>query len=266
MNGVKTLPNVVFLFALTVCVGCTGQLTPQAKKLLESSWASYKAGDDAATIEKLNGFLEANAKSPQADEAYYLRGLARHRRKELDGAKADLQTAFDRSKDKQLRAKAAVALGELAFEADDMALAENMYRRALSEAEADKEPADQAYYRLGCVLQRQGRWEQADAQFDRLDYLFPKSELAKLAGRKIRCTAWTHQAGSFSDKSRADAEAKRLKERNLPAESKSIAQDGRLVHVVQVGRFATYEQAAAAVGKTKQHQADAFITVTRQTR
>jgi len=251
------------VLALMLCPGCGGPLSPQARQLLRAGYDVFEKGDYAAAIEKLSTFLRDNAGSSRADEAYYLRGLAKRRTDDPGGAKDDLNSAIAATQNKELRAKALVALGDLAYEGDDMALAENMYRQALADIERGQKPSDHAHYRLGTVLQRQGRWTEADVQFDRVVYLFGDSQLARLAARRTHCTAWTIQAGAYADKRRADLAAKRLRDKKLPAVSRATLRDGKPLFLVLVGRFASYEQAAAALGRTKERRPDAFIVTTR---
>jgi len=251
------------LAALAGLHGCGGPLTPQASQMLQDVHSRYEAGDYKAAIVAADTFLRDNAGSSRAAEAYYLRGLARKNTGNPAGAKADLAAALKKARTKELLLKACLAAGNLAYDVGDMALAENMYRKALPQIKPGKKPADHAYFRLGCVLQRQGRWEEADVQFDRAMYLFGDSRLGKLAGRRARCVAWTIQAGVFAGKARADTAAENLRRDDLPAEVSAELRDGQPVFVVQTGRFATYEQALAALPEVTRYHADAFVAPTR---
>jgi len=259
----RSVVVVGLMSALMICSGCGGPLSPQARQLLQESYDVFQEGDYQAAIVKLDTFLADNAGSSRADEAYYLRGLARRRTDDQAGAKADLNLAIAATQNKELRAKALVALGDLAYEGDDMALAENMYRQALADIQQGRRPSDHAHYRLGSVLQRQGRWTEADVQFDRVVHLFGDSKLGRLAARRTHCTAWTIQAGAYTSKRRADLAAKRLRDKKLPAVTEAILRDGKPLFLVLVGRFATYERAAADLHQTKTHKPDAFILTTR---
>ena len=75
--------------------GCNGRLTPEAERLLSDGIAAYKGGDDGGAIRSMDLFLRDHARSKRADEAYYYRGLAKYRSKDLTGAKADFKQAFD---------------------------------------------------------------------------------------------------------------------------------------------------------------------------
>ncbi len=246
-----------------VWTGCNGPLTPQATELLKNCYALYEAGDHDAASRDLNLFLRDNSRSSRADEGYYLRGLVRWRTGDPVGAGGDLNSALRKTSNKELRAEALVALGELAWEAGDLALAENTLRQALVYVEQGKQPSDQAHYRLGCVLQRQGRWKDSDVQFDRVVYLFGDAKLGKLAARRTHCSAWTIQVGAYEQKRHADLAIERLRTKKLQAARETILHDARPLFIVQVGRFPTYEQAAAALPATRLHAPDAFVTTTR---
>ena len=250
-------------FAILVSLGCNGPLTPQAKELLQSGYDLYAAGDDKSTIQNMDKFLLDNPNSSRSDEAYYLRGLARTRTINLPEARDDLTAAISETNNPELRAKAMVALGDMAYDSNDMALAEKMYRQSLEDAlDGDKKTAH-AHFRLGCVLQRLGRWKEADVQLDRTVYLLSNSELGKLASERTHSLAWTIQAGAFEKKNSADQTANRLKGKGLQAVSKPILYDDRLIFVVHVGRFSTYDQALAELDNTKAQAPDALILPTR---
>lgn len=244
-------------------LGCQGQLSPQAKLSLQNAYAASSRGDNHATIAQADAFLRENDRASRAEEAYYLRGLAKYRLGDRPGAQSDLSEALSRTQMKELRAESAVALGDLAWDADDMPTAERMYNLALNNLAKDQQPADHAHYRLGCVLQRLGRWEDADAQFNRVIYFFSGSELAVRAGRRLNARDWTIQVGAFEGKSRAEAAVRDLKDKNLPATLQPIVAEGRLTFVVQVGHYSTYEQAVAALGSVRQHKPDAYVIPTR---
>lgn len=254
--------------AAAVCIlgavgGCNGPLTAEARELLLSGYAAYERGDDRATVSRMDEFLATNDRSDRSDEAYYLRGLARYRLNDRDGARADLNEAVGRTGHKSLRARAMIALGELAYEGGDMAFAENMYRQALADMDRDDAHAARVRYRLGCILQRQGRWPEADGQFNRLIYQFGDSELATRARRRVHCRTWTVQAGAYGRKAQADTASADLRKHRLEALSQGVTTGGRLLFVVQVGRYPTYEQAASTLAGVRKHSKDAFVTVAK---
>ena len=220
-------------------------------------------GNYSQTIQRADEFLMTNARTAQSGRAYYLRGRAKALSHDTDGAMADLQTAIDQAKTKEVLAESYNAMGDVAYWRDDMALAENMYRRGLVYAEPHTPAAGHSNYRLGCVLQRQGRWSEADGALNKVIYHQAGTSLAGQASRRVHRDKWTIQVGAFSEKASADKNARQLAGRSLPAVARPESVDHSLLFVVQVGRYPTYEQAAADLVRVRTHQSQAFVTVTR---
>ena len=263
MHGWKRLLMVGPVWPMLISAGCDGTLGPQGKELLSAGSAAFHRAEYEDSVRYLDTFLKDHGKSRGADEAYFVRGLAKYKLKDRPGAASDLKEALNRTKLDHIRVHALNALGDLAWDRNDMALAESMYRQALANVKEDQRPADHSHYRLGCVLQRQGAWDDADLQFDRVIHFFGNSELGKLAARHVRCRAWTIQAGAYRQKALADAEAKRFQTENLPANVQSATDRGQLLFLVHVGRYPTYPQAGSALEIVKRHNADAYVTPTR---
>jgi len=253
------------IFALAVMSGCNGQpqLTPRAKALLQAGKDAYGRGDDKAVVSRMGAFLAEHGGSSSADQAHYYRGRAKRRLGDTDGAAADLAEALTLTGDVGLRTGAAIVLGDIAYEAGKMVLAEQRYRLALRDVPERTDQHEHVLFRLGSALQRQGKWTRADGRFDRQIYLFPKSRLSALARRKVRAVAWTVMAGIYRDRADADRAAAKLREGKLAPQVRPVRRDGQLLFVVQVGRHRTYEPAAAALGKVKAVYPVALVTVTR---
>lgn len=244
-------------------LGCNGHLSLRAKALLHSGNEAYKQGDYQTTVAEMDAFVKEVGRSRRAGEGYYLRGLAKLKLNDTKGAKVDFDQAAERTQDRQIRAHCLNALGDMAWDEDDMDQAAGCYAEALESTDRGRKPADHSQYRLGCVLQRQGKWHDADLRFSRLDYFFRGSELAMRAARRINCRAWTVQAGAFSDKGSADTAAEKLRRAKLPATVEPTLSREKLIFVVQVGRYAAYEQAVGALEGVRQHVDDAFVITTR---
>jgi TolA-binding protein len=261
------MPRVCLLSAAAMLLlsGCGSILTSQDKDELLSGYKSYERGDDARTIAQMNAFIAEHGRSDRADEAYYLRGLAKYRQKDIAGAKVDLQTAMDRApKRGELTGKAAIALGDIGYDTGDLDLADRMYRQSLEDLnQQTTKPADHAMYRLGCTLQRQGRWQEADAYFDRVSYQFRGADVANQAARRVRCTAWTVQAGSYKTKANADVKCGELQRNRLPATVKMIPTDAGPLYIVAVGTYRREEEAAAELEVVRRFVSGAIVVPTR---
>jgi tetratricopeptide (TPR) repeat protein len=259
----RSYNRMLCVAALLGCVGCQGTLSPQARQWLQNGYRASAAGEHRTVIESMDAFLADYARSRRADEAYYLRGLAKYHLGDRDGAKADLSAALDRTNKREVRGKAALALGDLAWDADDMAASAEMYRTAVDNMDAGVPPADHAAYRLGCALQRLSRWQEADLQFSRVMELFPGTVLGSRATRRVHGRAWTVQMAAFGDRGHAEELVRGLAEQGVQAAAAAMLEDDRPVFVVQTGRFPTWEQATAALPSLKRVQPDAFVTATR---
>jgi tetratricopeptide (TPR) repeat protein len=232
---------------LAACVGCVQHAGPEAVKLLSDAQAAYGRSDDQTAIAKAGEFLGQNSHTAEADAAYYIRGLAQYRMKDLPAAREDLQQAAARARGKDLHVKAVKALGDLALETGDANSAQAFYTEALDEMDLAKPPADEVRYGLGCALQLKGLWWDADAQFDRLLHKFPDRPAARLAGRRIRCRAWTFQIAAFERQDLAESESARLAKIGVETAVGDAVVDGKLAFLVQAGRYETH---AAAGGET----------------
>ena len=256
--------TILLVAALLAGVGgCVEPIGPEARQLLVESKAAYDRGDDPGVLEKTSAFLAEHSNAAEADVAYYFRGLAKYRRKDSPGAMSDLKEAFTRTNRRDIQLGSTKALGDLAFESGDIDWAEDMYGQALQYADPNQKPTDEIRYRLGCVLQRRGKWIEADHQFDRVLHLFSESASARRAERRVRCLAWTVQTGVFARRDSALAEARRLREAKLPAATRPLTYGGLLRFHVQIGMYETYAAAQAALPGVRRLRKDAIAVPTR---
>jgi len=254
--------GAVVVFCSSLLGGCATVLTPQAEQMLSAGQTAFRQGDYETTIERMDAFLLQHGKTDAAGKAYCLRGRAKYELNQTDAAREDLIRAAE-ADDEQTRAQALVTLGDIAYGQGDMALAENRYRDGLTAIDPTDPLFAHGQFRLGCVLQRQGRWSDADQAFNKVIYHRSGSDLADEAARRVHNNAWTIQAGAFAEKRRAENYAERLR-RELPSvRTVPDTVDDSLLFLVQVGRYPTYEQAQADLPKVRKQRHDAFITVTR---
>lgn len=244
----RPLGLMVFGLLLTLA-GCGPSPSPTGRNLLLQSYQASRDSDFPRVVGLTNRYLDEFRRSNRADEALYLRGHAYCRMIEPERARADLLEALDRSSHTELKANAALALGELAMESGQLDEAQQWYTRSLA-LEDRKGPAERAYLQLGVILQRQGRWNDADIQFSRLAYLF-EGPSARQARERMFSRAWTVQAGCFADRGRADNLAAQLLKGGLTPTVKPALTDSGMATAVQVGRYATYDEALAQLATVR---------------
>jgi len=266
----KAMPRTYAIISILSAVagtamfcGCGEQTRPGSEPLLAASKSAFDKEDYSKVVEKTTEFLVDNERSALADEAHYYRGRARYRLGDLAGAAADMDKAIAATRDKGLRSSAAIVHGDVAFARGDWAAAEKWYRHALSGLDEAHKPADYAKLQLGCAMQRLGQWEAADAQFDRVIFLFPGSPEAVAAADNIRATAWTVVAGLYDQRPAAQIAADALAAKALSATVSPRLRQGRLAFAVQVGTFPRHDDAAAMLQKVRAISPDACVMETK---
>lgn len=233
-----------------------------AGDLLKQSWSAYTSGNYPQAISAADRFIAAYADSQEAGEAHYLRALAEIQLGQQEPAGQDLRRAIELSRRADLIGRANLALGQLAQKKGDDAAAEPLYRSAVASLPANSPPADEALAHLGEVLQRLGQWEQADLQFDRLTFLFPKSSWAGFARQSIRARAWTVLVGTFTQRRHADELAEQLRQAGFAPEVVSEL-NKEVILAVQTGRFNTYKEAAETLPALRAMVPSAIVTTAR---
>ena len=260
MMGMRVWFVGVLAGILGLSGGCVRDVSRRGRAQIEACYTAYADGDDRAAIDRAGRFLREHSPSVRDDEVRYLRGLALSRRGDSDDARADLTRAA-RSPRRAIRAHALLALGDLALMTGDLPAAAALYERSLGEGTSRRTPAQHAYVRLGRISQRQGLWEEADLQFARVMRMFPAAREARWAAARIGGRAWTVQAGAFADRDNARAAAAPLRKAKLPATTAAVMRDGRVVHVVRVGRYARHADAEGAFAAVRALGKDAYIGV-----
>ena len=198
-----------------------------------------------------------------AAEKYYIRGLAREKAGDIGGAKADWLTCIGGKGCDRARGHAMLALGDLCYQAGDVDGAQRRYRQCIALVGPESKASEQAHYRLGHLLQRQGRWADATEVFGRLVRLFARTKLASLVRARMYGSAWTVQAGAFASKRNADALIRGLAQQQLAAVEEPSPRNGGTYHIVKIGRYRTYGLAEDALRLVRNTQKNAFISVTR---
>jgi len=244
-------------------LGCDGPVSPEGRRLLQAGHAAYLRGEDAAAEEATTRFLQLHPRLEESAEAYYIRGLARCREGRVQAGKEDLSAALRLGRRPDLLARAHLALGNLAYDAGRLDQAWTHYRAVLDNVAAGSAPADQAMFRLGSILQRQGRWDEADHYFYRVMHLFDGMELARRSAARVRARRWSVQVGAFATAGAAAELTKRLRAAGLPARTDLELRGGKLLRLVRVGAYPTHEQALGRLAEVRKSFPQAFLTPAR---
>ena len=245
-----------------VSVGCDLPLSPEAQSHLDASVAAYDSGDAQGTVRNADAVLAETKTGLGASKARYMRALGLVAMRDYNRAGPELEKVRA-SGYEELRIKANDTLGEIAYlqGRDDQARA--YFKEALRGCAADVAPAGHANYRLGCLLQRVGDWTNADLHFQRVTYYFPKTKMAARAKQRVRARAWTVQVGAYHDSVQARTDAKKFARLNIPVRVEPVLRDGKLVYLLQTGRWPTFAPAVAKLPAVRNITSDAFLAVTR---
>ncbi|MCK5114067.1 MAG: tetratricopeptide repeat protein [Phycisphaerae bacterium] len=256
--------TILSLVLLGSLFGCgEAPITPDDHRNLDLAVKSYDSGDDARTIQNANAVLMQHTSGDMAMKAYYLRGMANFRSGNNARAVNDLKIVVRNAPSDQLVLRAKDALGELAFRAGDLKAAKAYFEDVIKGIPQNQRPSDHARFRLGCILQRQGNWAQANMYFQRVIYLFPKGKLADEAKKRVNSRKWTIQAGYYRKSENAGELASKLRKAGFDATTKPESRNEKLVFMVLVGRWDNYDSAARRLPAVKKVKTDAFLRVTR---
>lgn len=251
----------IFGFALfTLCAaGCGNHHA--ARLSLERGEQAYTSGDFHRAVTELSAFLADSRDAADSARAYYVRGQAYARAGKRAQAYADLRIAVQKSGDHgELRWRAGVALGSLYFEDSDWAGASAAYEAAAA-IMPRAVPRDTVCFRLGQCAQRLGRWSAAQSWYKRVVAEFPRSIHAESARRQVESSpsAFSIQCGVFGDPRNAEALTRTLQNAGLQVWTRSENRSSRLVQVVYVGRYATWNDANRALGEVRRYSSDAIV-------
>ena len=267
-DGWRMVMRVLASVATVICLaafssGCNTTVSPEATRYLQAADAAFRQGDDPAAVEAGSRFIQMHPRLEETGEAYYIRGLARCRSGKTSAGKIDLRTALTLTEREDLIALVHCRLGDLAYQSDEMIESEKHYRTAIGYVRPGVAPADEAMYRLGCILQRQGRWREADLFFSRVVHFFDGAPLADRAAEHAHAVRWSIQAAAMNEVVSAKQLQYRLRGAGLDARTDLELRSGRVMRLVRVGSYHTYGQAKADLPKVRTIVTDAFVTSAR---
>jgi tetratricopeptide (TPR) repeat protein len=193
-----------------LATGCVGVLTPANKERLAQAEQAYTQGQDEAVVNLTSELLQRQWLGRGVVHARYLRGRALIRMGEGDAAVADLKQVLRRADDRTWRATAASDLGELAMKKHQPDKAIDLFNQAVGFVKPGTPPLDSVRFRLGQLYQREGKWDAADLNFQRLIFTFPDSPHTSAAQRRVGARGWSVQLGLFDKQTEATQRASQL--------------------------------------------------------
>jgi TolA-binding protein len=238
------------LFAGMV-VGLAGCLSPQTPgrsagrpELLASAQAAIMRDDwdDAAVL--IGRFLRENPNDPWAPQARYLLGAYYFKENELDSAEREFSSVAAQAGPGRLTRQAQVRVADVAAAARQYDRAALLFTQLLQSAKLQGDGAELTF-KLGLVRQRQGRWSEADALFQRVLGEYGGSVFAtRAAEQRAVPHHFCLQVGAFDNRVNAESKKKNLAERGHQASVQELQRHGKPLYCVCVGSFDTSTKAA----------------------
>lgn len=240
----KCHAGLIFLLGLLpLLYGCPPRpLGAGDQTIFDQAQADLEAGRLTEAESRLSALIKANGDCNVLSELYYLRGVVRQKQGRDAEARHDFRLGATSRGIRKTQIFSAVALANMDFEAGRDASAISLYRQAI-EIDMSDLPNDVILLRLGVALQRQGQWAEADDVLSQLISQHPRSPLAAQAQQRFQATAFTVQAGLFTNRSNADSLAANLRSRGFPVSQTVTVSSGRTAYLVNVGRLRTFAEA-----------------------
>ena len=240
---------VIISFLLVPLASCQPRITEQGKRQLRAAAKLIEEKSYAVAIDELNQFLKSYPASHEVCEAYYLLGLSRVYSDQLDQARDDFESALATADMPILGYYARISLANLAFEQRDYSTAVKFYGSYFDKLPR-RAPFQLAYYRYGQALQAVGQWKQADVQFARILYLFPKDQIVPSTQELFGQTHYAIELGRFSSFELADQQRQELPD--LAAELPRVMRSRNGWYYVNLyGKFSDLVQAEKALEQIK---------------
>jgi len=191
---------------------------------------------------------------------YYYGGIAHLKLNNISKAKAHLGTIVSDYRRSDIIADAYAALAEAYYKDGDYAKAGELLRHYLRNYPLNPS-AVQAYFKLGQVAQKEGRWEEAKYYFDKVKKDFPMSFEAQLIPQvsDIEDFSFAVQLGSFKSLENARGLKARLKKKGYSPYIVEVRSSQSLFYRVRTGRLRSRIDAQSLADKLKRDGFEARI-------
>ncbi|MBU0639497.1 MAG: SPOR domain-containing protein [Planctomycetes bacterium] len=247
------------IIGVALLAGCNG-LTEQQRMWLAEGSRAYDRQQYSRAIDKLTLFLSEVQDQPEVAQALYVRAMSAAQSGRRADAHADLRACIEASQDVETTWRAYVVLGTLHFEDRRWQEASAAYAQA-AELMPALPPADLVLYRLGICYERSGQWGRALLPYRRIVGGFPRSGVAEAARRRLvlKTDHFAIQCGAFSQRKNAENLVITLERQGLTPYIQPEQRTTKVMHVVLVGRYATYEEAQQNLSRVRQYVDDALL-------
>ncbi|MBI3269759.1 MAG: tetratricopeptide repeat protein [Planctomycetes bacterium] len=257
--------TLAFAFAFSLFLaGCRSAAIPGARPgadpLYAEAESAYLAGNYASARAAYSRFLATPPAPPFAPEvrlriaACYLReGQPALALPELDRGLRDAAFPW-------LSGELLAATGDAHRLLGDLKRAENAYRRALEAGAHDIREAE-VRRNLAGVLARQGRWDEARAEFAQIAARFPSSPHAPVAAERAALgdrTFWV-QLGLFEDAALARRRCQEASAKGVRVNVTPLLADRHAAQAVRLGPFDTWTAAEAAAQNCRTRGLEAAV-------
>ena len=246
----KEVYTAILLMLLPlVLASCQPRITEQGKRQLIDAANLLQQGSDAQAVVQLERFIDAFTRSYEVAEANYLLGISRVRTNQFAGAEENFDSALARADVPILEHYVRLSLANLAFERRDYVRAGKYYGRYLDRLPR-REPFHLAHFRYGLSLQALGQWKQADVQFSRVLYLFPRADILTGVQERFGKTHYAIELGRFSSFDSAAEQRQQFADLDIPLPRVRRTSDG-WSYVNLYGSFSKLAQAQQVLEQIK---------------
>ncbi len=231
------------LLALVPAAGCDEkQKVSRDGVIADYQAARYQRAYDGAEV------VYGSADGVGRDEMAYIAGVSAYRLGKHDRALVRL-IPVTRSADAAIAGRSAATVGLIYRDRDRHAEAQRYLRQAAQKL--DGEDKARAYYELGVVQQRLGRFVQARASFDAAREATGDMALRRKLLQERNVSGFALQFGAYSKQPLAQKRSQAVQSKVRAARMSgprivSATIDGRTLYLVQAGRFGTYAEALKA--------------------
>lgn len=248
----------VWAGAFSVLAGCT-HLGEAERQALQQASQQYARNETSTAIARLDRLIHDFGDAVEIAEAYYVRGLCRTKRGETAAAQADFSRAIAKSRRDDLTALCQASLAAIAYRQGSWSEAADRYGKAVEDLPVAP-PTDEVLYYAGVAMQRAGRWDQAAEQFARIVKEFRQRPIAADARRLAAWRDYAIQLGAFRDAKKAAQLQRSWGGKRLDAlRVESRPRGSYAMWLVLSGRYNTYAQASARLGRAQAVESGAFI-------